>query len=769
MNDLVRECFAHVWAMEPAHLRAMIATFESIPQAALEAAVQKRLEAGTAQAFDNLQRNEKAEKPPRADVRDGVAHIKIAGPILKTVPSFFEMFGIEATSTETVREMLTAAVEDPRVKSIVLDIDSPGGTIDGVAELSGDVRAARDLKPVHAHASDLMASAAYWIGCQAGSVSCGPTAAVGSIGVYSVMEDTSAIAEKRGIKVHVIASHPLKGAGVEGSKITDAQLDDAQRVINSYAGLFAQAVADGRGISLDDAKAVATGQVWIGAECCALLLVDGVQGADDAHANSVKGAPQPRRAIAREVVTAPQSATQESQMTQEEAAAITAENAKLKAKLEAAEANANAVALREKKAVLAKYADRFEPAAAASFDKLAEVMSLDELAAHMAALPKVTRADAPVVPSAGPVPSKPEATEVQAKSAEILGSTPDRLAFFRTVDCRYADGSALMKDGRKLSKSAFEKLASAAAALVLALAVFAAPAQADAALSAPRATTCKMTGPIKAYLMKASTTIYAGGLVMINASGTAEPAAASASNHGVVGVATKTKTSAASGTYLITTQEGWCKFAGTTLEQEDVGNLVYAESDETVDETAGANEPVAGLLIEYESASEGWVHVSSIYAVRESVADPLTLTGDLTASGGAGAITFTDSASSIVVPDNDATALVIGSTDRLDLVTIDSADATETVVIKGTTTTDALHVDIGDVQMDEDLDVTGAVTITGALSGAGTTAWGSVVTGANTACNTTCTAPCLLGFATGGDVVACDDATADVCVCFGAN
>jgi len=174
-------------------------------------------------------------------------------------------------------------------------------------------------------------------------------------------------------------------------------------------------------------------------------------------------------------------------------------------------------------------------------------------------------------------------------------------------------------------------------------------------------------------------------MVAINSSGLAIAAAASASNHGVVGVATETKTSAATGscvngTCTITVQEGWCLMVGTTLGQEDVGNLVYAEDDQTVDDSAGANEPVAGMLVQYVGASSGWVHVSSIYTVRDAVADPLTLTGDLTAGGGAGAITMTDSASSIVIPDNDTTALDVGSTGATTAMRFSTADAAENIV-----------------------------------------------------------------------------------------
>ena len=85
-----------------------------------------------------------------------------------------------------------------------------------------------------------------------------------------------------------------------------------------------------------------------------------------------------------------------------------------------------------------------------------------------------------------------------------------------------------------------------------------------------------------------------------------------------------------------------------------------------------------------------------------------------TFAAGAGAVTFSNTAGSISVPDNDTTALLIGSTGQLNLLTIDSGDDTETVIVTGTTATDALHVDIGNTQLDEALAVTGDVTISGA-------------------------------------------------------
>jgi signal peptide peptidase SppA len=447
VNDLIRESMAHVWAMEPKALRRLMATFAAIPQDALDKAIAARIQAGAAQAFDNLQGNPSAEVPPRAEVRDGVAHIRIAGPILKSVPSIFELFGIEATSTETVREMLGAAVEDDAVKSIVLDVDSPGGTIEGVAELAGDVRAASGLKPVRTHAADLMASAAYWIGCQAGTVSCGPTAAVGSIGVYSVMEDTSAIAEKAGVKVHVVSSHELKGAGVEGSKITEAQLADAQRVIDSYAALFTAAVAEGRKLDPEAAKAVSTGQVWIGQEAADLGLVDLVHSSDAAHASA---AIQSTHVALAEEFTAPERATEESNMAENQ------ELAQLRARLEAAEAATKAERTARVDGIIKANRDRIAPAQVEAVRKVAASCStVEEFEAFVLAMPVQTNA-APVA-SVDAHAEDVEVDEAEAAVARKLETSPKSVATYSQVAGWFSDGRLKLEDGRIVTKAELEK------------------------------------------------------------------------------------------------------------------------------------------------------------------------------------------------------------------------------------------------------------------------------------------------------------------------
>jgi signal peptide peptidase SppA len=204
-------------------------------------------------------------------VRDGVAVIELTGPLMKFASSF------EAgTSTVYARRQIRAAVRDPDVSAILLVIDSPGGTVSGTADLADEVAKAAKSKRVEAFIEDLGASAAYWVASQAGKVWANRTAAVGSIGVYSVLYDQSAAAAQLGVKVHVIRAGEFKGMGEPGTEITADQLGEAQRLVNEYNDFFVRGVASGRRLSLSATRELADGRVHIGQAAVELKLVDGL-------------------------------------------------------------------------------------------------------------------------------------------------------------------------------------------------------------------------------------------------------------------------------------------------------------------------------------------------------------------------------------------------------------------------------------------------------------------------------------------------------------
>ncbi|MEE4465088.1 S49 family peptidase, partial [Azotobacter chroococcum] len=114
-------------------------------------------------------------------LRDGVAVIPVTGPIMRYANLFTRISG--ATSTQELATDLQAALDDPKVRAIVLNVDSPGGEATGINELADMIHAARGRKPIKAYVGGTGASAAYWIASAADEVVVDDTALLGSIGV----------------------------------------------------------------------------------------------------------------------------------------------------------------------------------------------------------------------------------------------------------------------------------------------------------------------------------------------------------------------------------------------------------------------------------------------------------------------------------------------------------------------------------------------------------------------------------------------------------
>ena len=217
----------------------------------------------------------------------GVAMIELHGSLAKHASSY-----TGGASMVAARRAIRAAVKDPDVSSILLHIDSPGGTVAGTIDLADDVAAAAKQKPVHAYIEDLGASAAYWIASQATKVYANRSAQVGSIGVFSVITDWSEFAEKEGAKVNVVRFGQFKGAGVGGTKITDEQLAEWQKQVDAFGAMFVDAIATGRQMSKAQAKQLADGRVHTAVDAIDLKLIDGVKTLDEVHAELAAAKPK---------------------------------------------------------------------------------------------------------------------------------------------------------------------------------------------------------------------------------------------------------------------------------------------------------------------------------------------------------------------------------------------------------------------------------------------------------------------------------------------
>ena len=222
-------------------------------------------------------------------VVDGLGLLRIEGAMMKG----YSKFG--GASTVAARQAVRAMAADESIRSIVLSIESPGGTVAGTQELADDVSAANKKKPVYAYIEDLGASAAYWIAASSRRVFANSLAMVGSIGTLAVIEDTSKAAELAGVKVHVISTGEFKGAFTDGTPVTESQLANVQGIVDDINTHFLAAVAEGRGMKMSDVKAAATGQLYMAKDAKKLGLIDSVESFDSAMEYVRSKMPTPKR------------------------------------------------------------------------------------------------------------------------------------------------------------------------------------------------------------------------------------------------------------------------------------------------------------------------------------------------------------------------------------------------------------------------------------------------------------------------------------------
>src|SRR5262245_48723542 len=140
----------------------------------------------------------------------GIGILPLYGPIFGKANLLTEMSG--ATSMETFQNEFRAALADSGVSSVLLDIDSPGGTSDMISEVGEEIYNAD--KPVYAVANTMAGSAAYWLASQArGGLYVTPSGSVGSIGVYTVHEDQSGHDAQTGHRFTYISAGRYKTEG----------------------------------------------------------------------------------------------------------------------------------------------------------------------------------------------------------------------------------------------------------------------------------------------------------------------------------------------------------------------------------------------------------------------------------------------------------------------------------------------------------------------------------------------------------------------------
>ena len=258
---VVQAVFNEPWALKP----EMYATICEL--------VRLRANGGQLTA-DEIQERIGAAPTRRGAARNGaVAVMPLYGVLGQRMNLMMNMSG--GTSTELFGKAFREAIADPSIGAIVIDVDSPGGSVFGIMELWQTIMDARGTKPVVAVADSLAASAAYWIISAADEIVVTPGGEVGSIGVLAAHEDRSGAQEQAGVKTTLISTGRKKVLGNPFEPLSEDARASIQEKVDDYYSMFVSSVARGRGVKVSEVRSgFGEGETVLAGEAVRLKMAD---------------------------------------------------------------------------------------------------------------------------------------------------------------------------------------------------------------------------------------------------------------------------------------------------------------------------------------------------------------------------------------------------------------------------------------------------------------------------------------------------------------
>ncbi|EKL3980330.1 S49 family peptidase [Morganella morganii] len=189
----------------------------------------------------------KARKDSGYDVLEGIAVIPVYGTLVQKLGTLRPYSGM--TGYDGIRRVFLTAVNDPEVKGICLDIDSPGGEVAGCFDLVDLIYTERGKKPIHAILSENAFSAAYAIASAADKIFVPRTGGVGSVGVIVIHCDWSQRIKDDGLKVSIITYGNRKAESNPYVALSDEAKAAIQHDVDEMGRLFVSTVSRNRGLS----------------------------------------------------------------------------------------------------------------------------------------------------------------------------------------------------------------------------------------------------------------------------------------------------------------------------------------------------------------------------------------------------------------------------------------------------------------------------------------------------------------------------------------
>jgi signal peptide peptidase SppA len=209
------------------------------------------------------------------EVIDGVGFLPIEGVIIPKSDIFSLLFGGFAgldILTRDFKEMLGRS----DIHTIVLEIDSPGGSAFGIQQFANLIFESRSVKPIISVTSGTMASAAMWIGAAAHKVLItGDVTVVGSIGTVTTHTDISEFNKMMGIKQTEVAAGEFKRVPSSLEPLSEKGREVLQDQVNRVNDAFVNGIASFRGVPVNTVnKKMGNGKIFIGTQAIDAGLVD---------------------------------------------------------------------------------------------------------------------------------------------------------------------------------------------------------------------------------------------------------------------------------------------------------------------------------------------------------------------------------------------------------------------------------------------------------------------------------------------------------------
>lgn len=209
-------------------------------------------------------------------VRGGVAVIPFGGVVAPRMNMFSEISG--GTTFEGLTAQLHQALANDAVKTIIFDVDSPGGNVAGASEFAAEVLKARATKPIVAVAQYLMASAAYWPMACATQLVAAPSAMVGSIGVVTIHDDITEALKQEGITREILSAGKFKHEAVNTGALADDERAHLKAMLDATYTRMVGDIAKGRGVKASEIRSgYGQGRVLLAEDALAAGMIDRIE------------------------------------------------------------------------------------------------------------------------------------------------------------------------------------------------------------------------------------------------------------------------------------------------------------------------------------------------------------------------------------------------------------------------------------------------------------------------------------------------------------